>query len=223
MLGERIPWYTAAACLSALAAILLTFSDQLDGNATSLAGNISAVIASFTLALYFVAVRLASQRAGKNIDPLPCNIIAGLFVGFIALCLGATPSSVKPGPLCLYLVLQGLVLLPLSFSLLTLGGAMIPTPEVSMLLLMETLLGPVWVYLGGFEAPPRLTLYGGILLVLTIAGHSIYALRADAGHGAGDKDKEDKGTVELAGAEGEGEGDAEEGALTWRESSPTCL
>ena len=175
LLGERIPRYTMVACLSAFAAILLTFSDQLAGKSAQWQGNALALFASLTLALYFVLVRLA----GETLDMVPCNIIAGLFVGFISLILGAKPSSVALGSDCLYLVLQGCILLTVSFALLTVGGSMISAPEVSMLLLLETLLGPVWVFLGGFEAPPPNTIYGGVLLILTIVLHSAYALREE--------------------------------------------
>ena len=175
LLGERIPCYTMVACLSAFAAILLTFSDQLAGKSAQWQGNVLALFASLTLALYFVLVRLA----GETLDMVPCNIIAGLFVGFISLILGAKPSSVPLGSDCLYLVLQGCILLTVSFALLTVGGSMISAPEVSMLLLLETLLGPVWVFLGGFEAPPPNTIYGGVLLILTIVLHSGYALREE--------------------------------------------
>jgi drug/metabolite transporter (DMT)-like permease len=175
ILGERIPLYTMVACLCAFAAILLTFSDQLAGKSGQWQGNVLALFASLTLALYFVLVRLA----GEALDMVPCNIIAGVFVGCISLILGAKPSSVPLGPDLAYLVLQGCVLLTVSFALLTIGGSMIPAPEVSMLLLLETLLGPVWVFLGGFEAPPFNTIYGGALLIVTIILHSAYALREE--------------------------------------------
>jgi drug/metabolite transporter (DMT)-like permease len=197
MLGERIPVYTVVACLAAFAAILLTFSDQLSGRSGAWQGNVLALFASLTLALYFVLVRLA----GESLDMVPCNIVAGLFVGFISLILGASPSSVTPGPDCLYLVLQGCILLTVSFALLTIGGAMIPAPEVSMLLLLETLLGPIWVWLAGFEAPPPNTIYGGALLIATITLHSAYAIREEQTRLKAEADHDENGKAQEAAKE----------------------
>lgn len=104
------------------------------------------------------------------------NIFAGIFIGMIALMLGAKPSEVPQSAL-LYLYLQGFLLIPISFGLLTIAPSYIPASEVSLCMLIETILGPVWVYLGGFEAPPQLTVYGGIVLVTALAGHSILQIR----------------------------------------------
>lgn len=176
ILRERVPLYTVAACCVCFAAIMLVFSDQLEGRTNSL-GNVLAIFAALTLALYFVLVRLAGIRYGKEPDMIPCNIIAGVFVGLVALICGARPASVTPSLPCLYLVLQGCFLLSISFALMTAGASLISAPEMSMFMLLETLLGPVWVFLGGYEAPPALTVWGGILLVVSLAVHSLLALR----------------------------------------------
>jgi len=48
---------------------------------------------------------------------------------------------------------------------------MISAPEVSLMTLMETVLGPIWVWLGGFEAPTEFAIYGGIALALALVTH----------------------------------------------------
>lgn len=77
----------------------------------------------------------------------------------------------------LYIVINGGVVLVLAFSLLNIGPTMISAPEVSLITLIETVLGPVWVYLGGYESPPITAVYGGCALVAALAIHSIVALR----------------------------------------------
>jgi hypothetical protein len=207
ILGEDIPLHTFLACMACFGSILLVFGDQLGSSngSTSALGEIYALLAALTLALYFVLVRLAAKVYGKEPDMVPCNIIAGIFVGLVALICGAQPTAVQIGStmpvvtgglgmgsvgytingsqgdfLVLLLVLQGCLLLSLSFALLTLGAALVPAAEVSMLMLLETVLGPVWVWLGGYEAPPRLTVYGGAILVASLAAHSVAAIRAEA-------------------------------------------
>jgi hypothetical protein len=69
------------------------------------------------------------------------------------------------------LIVNGMALLPLSFVLLSIGPAYISAPEVSLYTLIETVLGPVWVWLGGFEAPPVSAMYGGSILILALGVH----------------------------------------------------
>ena len=67
-------------------------------------------------------------------------------VCLICLLCGAKPGLLEAAQLP-YVLLQGAVVLPVSFVALTVGPAYIPAAEVSLLLLLETVLGPVWVYL----------------------------------------------------------------------------
>ena len=69
------------------------------------------------------------------------------------------------------LIINGGVVLSLFFIFLTIGSTMISSTEVSLFTLLETVLGPVWVWLGGFEAPPRMSIYGGALLITTLIIH----------------------------------------------------
>lgn len=77
----------------------------------------------------------------------------------------------------MYLLINGILVLGVSLSLLNIGPSMISAPEVSLYTLIETVLGPVWVYLGGYEAPPSAAVYGGTALILALAIHSFIALR----------------------------------------------
>ena len=67
-------------------------------------------------------------------------------VCLICLLCGAKPGLLEAAQLP-FVILQGAVVLPVSFVALTVGPAYIPAAEVSLLLLLETVLGPVWVYL----------------------------------------------------------------------------
>jgi drug/metabolite transporter (DMT)-like permease len=66
--------------------------------------------------------------------------------------------------------------LPLSFGLLTLGPRYLPAPEVSLLLLLETVLGPllVWVAIG--EAVSDSTLVGGVIVLIALAANAVLGL-----------------------------------------------
>ena len=53
----------------------------------------------------------------------------------------------------------------------------LPAPEVSLIMLLETVLGPVWVWMVLHEVPPAGTYVGGVLVVGTLIVHSIMGLR----------------------------------------------
>lgn len=69
------------------------------------------------------------------------------------------------------LLFNGVFILPVSFALFTIGPSLISAPEVSLYTLIETVLGPVLVWLAGYEAPPFSAVYGGTILVITLAVH----------------------------------------------------
>ena len=52
-------------------------------------------------------------------------------------------------------------------------------PEVSLLSLLEVLLGPLWAWLGAGEVPARETLIGGAVVMAALVFNELAALRAD--------------------------------------------
>jgi len=63
------------------------------------------------------------------------------------------------------------------FVLITLAPRYITAPEVNLFFLLETILGPLWVWLVIHEEPNMETIIGGIVIIFTIAIHSILALK----------------------------------------------
>ena len=80
-------------------------------------------------------------------------------------CLGGYPTaSIAPQPL-LIILLNSVILLPVSFSLLALGPTYITAAETSLYMLIETAIGPLWVFLAGYEIPPPFTIYGECMYI----------------------------------------------------------
>jgi drug/metabolite transporter (DMT)-like permease len=50
-------------------------------------------------------------------------------------------------------------------------------PELSLLGLLEVVLGPLWAWLGVGETPARATLIGGVIVLAALAGNELAALR----------------------------------------------
>ena len=63
------------------------------------------------------------------------------------------------------------------FVLVTIAPRFIPAAEVNLFFLLETIIGPIWVWLIIREEPSIETLYGGAVIIATIAIHSFLKLR----------------------------------------------
>jgi len=109
---------------------------------------------------------------------LAYNVVAGFVVAIIAAGIGADPRAVASRSVP-FLVVNGILVLGCSFCLLSVGPLYIPAAEVSLMFLVETVLGPVWVYLAGYEAPPAFTVYGGIAMILALGVNSGMAIREE--------------------------------------------
>ena len=77
-------------------------------------------------------------------------------------------------------VLLGLLILPVSLLLTMQAARRIRAAEVALLGRLETVLGPLWVWLALGDAPPADVVAAGALIVAVTTAHSITAIRADA-------------------------------------------
>ena len=166
---EYIPPRTWIATLVGCAGLAVVFSGQLSGGA--LIGNLCALGAACSLAGTFVLMRHA--RAGQT---LPSLTLSSVLVALVVTPLAAPGDIDTPG-LSIMAILC-LVLLPVSLLLIMQATRQIPAPEVHLVLLVEALLGPLWVWLALGEVPPGATVAGGALLLATLTAHSVIGLRA---------------------------------------------
>jgi drug/metabolite transporter (DMT)-like permease len=100
-------------------------------------------------------------------------LLAGILVGTTF----TSPVSVR-GADIFWLALLGMFVVPVAFGLLTLAPRYIPSPEVSLIMQLEAILGPIWVWLGVGEVPPVATFIGGAIVLATLTIHSILGMRA---------------------------------------------
>ena len=160
ILGERTARRTLIAGGVALAAVALTVQGGIQVG--GLWGDLAAVGVMLNLALVFVLLRKAKGR-----DMLPALAWGGLLTCGIALAFA--PTVVVAGADRLLLPLLVLVVVPVSFILISTGPRYIPAPEVGLLMLLETIFGPLWVWLVLAETPATASLIGGAVIVLTLA------------------------------------------------------
>jgi drug/metabolite transporter (DMT)-like permease len=169
-LGERVAPRTWAAMAAALAGIALMFWDSLAGaSGASLIGNLLALGVPACMALNIVLVR----RAGA-IDMVPTVLVAGL----ISIAVAAPvvwPPAAPAGDMAL-IALMGVAQLGIGCMLATMAMRLLSAAQVGLLSLLETVLGPLWVWLGFGEAPSAAALVGGAIVVAALAANELWAL-----------------------------------------------
>lgn len=158
-LKERPPprtWITIAAAFAGM--VVIFYHDLGSG---SLLGDLLALVTATGLGVTFVVLR---HRKAVNMMPA---MSMGKMLSALAVIPLAEPLHMTATGLGLTLVL-GLLILPLAMGLLTLGPRYIPAPEVSLLLLLETVLAPVivWAVVGEAVAPS--TIAGGVLVLVAL-------------------------------------------------------
>lgn len=167
---EQVPRRTWLAISTAFIGILVLFSGSLGSQ--SLLGDLLAVCAACCWASTLVIV-----RAARPLNMIPANAFGNLLVAPIVLLFGAAPLSVPASDYGLLLIL-GILVLPLSYALITLAPRLLPAPEVSLTLLLETLLGPFWVWLVVNEEPTMATIIGGTLILGTLITHTLISMHS---------------------------------------------
>lgn len=168
-LHEKIPRRTLLAIVICFGGILLIFSGSLRSGL--LLGDLMALGATLMWASNIVIL-----RRGKAVNMVPANLLGNLLIVPVALLVGAQPLTVATADIT-YLLLLGGVVLPVSFTMITFTPRYLPAPEVSLILLVETILGPIWVWLVLAEVPQASTLVAGLLIVGTLFVHTMTSLR----------------------------------------------
>lgn len=172
VLGERVAVRTWAAIAMALVGIAIIFVGGLGGG--TLIGDALGLGAALSL-----ASQLSIVRRVRDTNLVPALAAGTLIVAGLSLFL-AEPLAPDASD-ALWLFLLGVVVLPVAFGLLTLAPRHIPSPEVSLIMQLEALLGPLWVWLGVGEVPPFATFIGGAIVLTTLVVHSALNIRAHHG------------------------------------------
>lgn len=190
MLGERVPPRTWLAMLVALGGIVLIFGAGL-GSGRAL-GNFLALGVPIAFALNIVILR----RQHAHVDMVPTVMLAGLFSIVLALPL-AWPLTPSLGDLSV-LALMGCLQLGTGCVLMTMATRYLSAGEVGLLSLLETTLGPLWVWLGVGERPSDMALIGGGIVIGALAADGYLALRGSLRTAEDGPRKHDAGSRDTA-------------------------
>lgn len=166
-LKERIAIHTWIAMIFAIVGIGVVFLEDI--NTQGMLGNLFALICAILTALNITLI-----RSDHAIHVPICFGWGSLMLAGLSLMLA--PTIVISSGSALSLGTMGL-LSALAFVCLGAAAKMIPAPEVTLLMLLETILGPVWVWVILFEAPSDNALIGGVIVIVTLGAHAMVSLK----------------------------------------------
>lgn len=171
LMRRNPPARTWVAIFLAMAGIVVVFWGRLGGG--SIFGDVIALFGAF-----FMAATLVSLSFNPKINAIAAIGLGSILSAMFALSMGAVPGSASAGDF-FYLAIDGGIVLPIAFGLITYGPKLISAPEVSLIMLMETVLGPYWVWLVLSEIPPRQTFFGGAIVIAAILVNVWLGLRSE--------------------------------------------
>ena len=122
-----------------------------------------------------LAVGAVTIRSAKTKNLVPAAVVGKLLVAVFAIFFIETYSLVGKDLLIVPLMCVMCVAIP--FVLVTIAPRFIPAEEVNLFFLLETIVGPIWVWMVIKEQPSLETIQGGIVIILTIAIHSFLKLK----------------------------------------------
>ena len=159
---------TWIAIIITLISVTYIFYDSIEmGN---FYGDLFGIITAFGLACNAVIARYA-----KNRDLVPSAVIGKLCVAIFAFFFVDSFALVDTDLIIVPLMCVMCVAIP--FVLVTIAPRFIPAEEVNLFFLLETIIGPFWVWVVIKEQPSIETILGGTVIILTIAIHSFLKLK----------------------------------------------
>ena len=149
-------------------AIIYIFFDSLK------LGNFYGDLLGFITALG-LAVGAVTIRSAKTKNLVPAAVVGKLFVATFALFF--IESFILSGNDLFIIPLMCILCVAIPFVLVTIAPRFIPAAEVNLFFLLETIIGPIWVWFIIKEQPTIETLQGGAIIIITIAIHSFLKLK----------------------------------------------
>ena len=138
-------------------------------------GDVKGNVYGFICALGLAAGAVIIRAGKKNANLIPSAMTAKLIIALIALFF-VDDLNIE-GNDFLFIPAMCIFCVAIPFVLITLAPRYITAAEVNMFFLLETILGPFWVWLVIKEQPSIETIIGGVVIILTIATHSFLALK----------------------------------------------
>ena len=173
-IGERVHAYTWATIFVAFMGVGIIAFDGLGTGHTQ--GDLMALISACCTAGIFTIIRATGKKLTTSLalGGLTAAIYAAVFNPINLTGLAAAAGLGLPG--WSWIALNGLMIIPLASALLANGPRFMPSADVSMFFLLETVLTPIWIWMLFGEIPSAGVLFGGTIVTVTLISHSVWRL-----------------------------------------------
>ena len=172
---EEVHPFTWGATVLALVGVGIIVGDSL--STSGLWGDFLAFVCACCTAAAFTIIRASGKNVATSlaVGSLLSALIALVFFNVDLQSLSAPAAFGMPS--WFWVALNGLVVIPLSSALIANGPRYLPSADVSMFFLLETILTPIWIWMLFKEVPSNSVLLGGAIVIVTLVIHSFWRLR----------------------------------------------
>jgi len=167
VLKETIPVWTWLAMFLSFIGVGIIVQDGLTTGTWT--GDVMALVVALCTAVALTVIR----KTGRNVVT---SLATGSLVSALISLWWAQPLLL-PVEGWGWLALNGLIVMPLASALIAIGPRYIPSAEVAMFFLLDTVLTPFWVWMLFGEVPTSRALLGGALIIGALLAHSLWRIR----------------------------------------------
>ena len=158
-LKEKINAITLTSIILAITGVLIMVGNSLTP------GELSGNLAAFTMPITF-AVLIMIVRKYPTVDMVPAQFVAGVSSCLIGFLLS---SKIMISPNDIFLgFLAGFFQVGFGFIFITIGARTTPSAMVGIIMLSESILGPIWAFLFVSERPSVFGLIGGAIILFAV-------------------------------------------------------
>ena len=169
LLKEKINLITFISIILGMSGVLIILGSSLSiQSSEQFLGNIVAFIMPISFAVLVIII-----RKHPNVDMVPAQFTAGIFAAIIGFFIAGN-LSISPHDLFLALM-AGFFQIGFGFILITIGSQTTPAAVVGVLMLTESVFGPLWAWLFIKEIPPTAVLLGGAIIIFSILFQSFFS------------------------------------------------
>ena len=170
LMNESQGWAGWLTIIFSMVGVLIVVSDgnnavgQPEGS--TLLGAIYGCITAFGLALAFTMI-----RKYRELEVIPAAAIGSLLSGILGFLLSAE-GSIFTAPVWT-IITMGVLILPVSFGLISIAPRYTTSAIVSLVMLLQMVIGPFWVWIAIGERPSITMILGAFLVITVISFHII--------------------------------------------------
>ena len=165
LLGERLSVAGMVALCSAMAGIAVMFSGGISG------GHLLGVGYAVAALVAYVSMVIMFRKIGP-IDTFAASGFGGLLSAGLSIWMAGGDLAIAPADAALSII-SGLFQVGAGFAFITLAARYIKAAEVTLLVLLEAILGPLLVWIFISETPGPASLSGGTIVILSVAAFAI--------------------------------------------------